>query len=114
MNLLQQNDYEYVVNQPRFQSQKLIYFDDLAAIVGHIDFDKNAEGKYIVKLVGRALKIILEMKLYLFDTGDLQGFFERIRALSDQPEQLSDLIYDTHGEIMRLLGDDVCLIYSPD
>lgn len=114
MNLLRQEGYEYVVNQPRFKSQKLIYFDELAAIVGHIDFDKNAEGKYIVELVGRALKIILEMKVNSFNTGNLQEFFERIRDLSYEPECLSDLIYDTHGEIMRLLGDEVCRIYSPD
>lgn len=108
------NQHLITIRQPRFKSKKLIYFDELVSIVGHIDFDKNVGGSNILELAGQGIKLILEMSVQLLDTGGLQDTFECIKNNHQRPELLVDLINAAHDEISILLGDEEWCIYYPD
>lgn len=108
------NQHLTTIRQPRFQSKKLIYLDEIVSIVGHIDFDKNAGGSNIAELVDQGIKLISEMRMHLLDTGGLQNTFERIRTNYQRPEVLAELIDAAHDEISTLLGDEEWRIYYPD
>lgn len=100
-------------NQPKSQAIKLAYLDELADIIGCIDFDKNEGGKKIIALTDCGMKLITKMKVNLLDVGELQDLFASLQILHNKPELLVELIDRTHSEIINLLGDEAWRIYYP-
>ncbi len=100
-----------VVSQRSEMGIRFVYLDELADIVGHIDFDKLNGGVHLIALANLGMLLIEDMKRAQMDVGLLPYLFAKLQMLQDQLDLLPDVIESMHEEIIRLLGEDSSRIY---
>jgi hypothetical protein len=99
------------VSQRSDMDIRFTFLNELADIVGHIDFDKLSGGVHFTALANLGMLLIEDMKRARVDVGLLPYLFVKLQMLQDQLYLLPDVIESLHEEIIRLLGEDSSRIY---
>lgn len=102
------------VSQRSDMDIRFICLDELADIVGHIDFDKLNGGAHFIALANLAMLLIEDMKRAQIDVGLLPYLFAKLQMLQDQLDLIPDVIERMHEEIIRLLGEQASRIYRDE
>lgn len=90
--------------------------EKLADIISDIDSAKNENPGHIPHLLLAAGVILDQMKMELQDIGNLPEIFQRMEWLQFDfygMKPMPQFIEEAHAEVMRLLGDDLDLVYCP-
>ncbi|MDP1596544.1 MAG: hypothetical protein Q8S46_01705 [Methylotenera sp.] len=108
------NKSKVYVSQRSDINYRFICFDELADIVGHIDFDKVNGGEHFIALVNLGMILIEDMMRAQISVGLLPHLFAKLQILQGQLDLLPDVIDRMHEEIIRLLGEDASRIYRDE